>query len=143
MVSRSFPRNLFLIANLWLLLIPGCSGRVDIGGGGADSGLSLRSVSFAPSSVMAGATQSFTVSFGFNAPGGNLNGGRFNWIYEGAPNSTILPEALAGLTSGSTSLILPSIPLSFTPGTVFITTWIQDRAGNTSNRVTIAVTQRI
>jgi len=125
-------------------LSPGCSGKVEIGGGGGGGGeLNLSSVSFTPSSVVAGGNQSFSVSFSFAAPGGNLDGGRFNFLYEGTPYATVLPDTLSGQTAGSFSLILPSIPLSARIGTVFIAAWIQDRAGNTSNRVTVAVTQRL
>jgi len=143
-IKQACAAILLLPAALWPILSPGCSGKVEIGGGGGGGGeLNLSSVSFTPSSVVAGGNQSFSVSFSFAAPGGNLDGGRFNFLYEGTPYATVLPDTLSGQTAGSFSLILPSIPLSARIGTVFIAAWIQDRAGNTSNRVTVAVMQRL
>ncbi|MFB3924780.1 MAG: hypothetical protein ACE14T_01910 [Syntrophales bacterium] len=147
--ERSFlhwPAGFLIVRAVWILMqislvfFSACAGG-EGGGGGGPAGLTLNSVTFTPSSVPRGSTQSFTAFFDFSAPDDNLNGGRFNWIYQGHPYSASLPEGLAGQTRGSISLSLPPIPLSSTTGSISIPTSIQDRTGNMSNSVYVTITQ--
>jgi 6-phosphogluconolactonase (cycloisomerase 2 family) len=81
-------------------------------------------------------------SFNFTDPGGDLNGGSFNFTYNGSTTTVALGAGFAGVTSGSGQIIGP-VQLDATAGAVAIPCWLVDRAGNRSNTVYVNFTQTV
>lgn len=94
----------------------------------------LSSVTIAPDSAAAGLTISLSGSFSFMDPNGDLNGGSFNYIYNGTTYSFEFPANLEGMTSGDFNFGL-EVALSSNIGTENIPCWLVDNAGHSSNTV--------
>jgi hypothetical protein len=116
-----------------MVLLAGCGGGGGGDGGGTTPGApALTNVTVTPNSAAAGLTIAIGGSFTFSDPDGDLNGGSFNYTYNGVTYSIPLPAQLAGVTNAmiqfSTQVVLDS-----TVGTMLIPCWLVDRTGRSSN----------
>src|SRR5690606_11324881 len=70
----------------------------------------------------------------------DLNGGSFNYTYDGVTYSVPLPAELAGVTSGTVMFVLQAI-LNSDTGTASFPCWLVDGAGHSSNIFDVSFTQ--
>ena len=141
MIRKSLFRRLVLP----VIYIFGILGIVASGGGGGGGGddensPTLSDVNFSPDRGAAGLTLDIFGSFRFTDPDGDLDGGSFNYTYDGSTYSFPLPPALAGITDGivnfSTTVILNS-----STGIILVPAWLEDRSGRRSNIENMEFTQ--
>ena len=102
----------------------------------------LSSVTFSPNPAPANSVVAITGTFNFTDPGGDLNGGSFNFTYNGSTTTIALDASFAGVTSGI-GQIMGSAQLDAAAGAVAIPCWLVDRAGNRSNTVNVTFTQTV
>ena len=125
------------IASVILIFFTACSKGGD---GGDGSSPTLSSVTIAPDSAAAGLAITLSGGFSFTDPDGDLNGGSFNYTYEGTTYSFTLPSSFNGVTSGDAYFGL-QVVLSSNIGTQNIPCWLVDSAGHRSNTVNVTFKQ--
>ncbi len=100
----------------------------------------LNSLAFSPSTVTAGSTLTIYIEFTFTDINGDLDGASLSWTYEGTTSSLMLGSSFAGSTSGTGyGSFIGTI--SSTKGTISVPVWLTDKAGNSSDKLTVYITQ--
>lgn len=129
-------------AVLILVVLAGIAAIVGSGGGsgGADGAPTLSEVTIEPSSAAAGLTITIGGTFTFTDSNGDLNGGSFNYSYNGTTYSFALPEELAGITSATVAFQV-QVVLDSTTGTATFPCWLVDGSGLSSNTIDVSFTQ--
>jgi hypothetical protein len=130
---------LMLATVVGLATLQGCGGG---GGGGTTTSQApvLTNVTVTPDSAAASLTIDINGSFTFSDPDGDLNGGSFNYTYDGVTYSFPLPAELAGVTSATIVFVLQAI-LNSDTGTASFPCWLVDGAGHSSNIFEVSFTQ--
>ena len=113
------------------------------GGGGGDGGgtaPTLINITFSPASAAAGLTVDISGTISFQDPDGNLDGGSFNYTYDGTTYSLPLPPEIGGITDGTGSFSIVAV-LNSDTGTINVPAWLVDNTGLISNTVNMSFTQ--
>ncbi|MCE5283080.1 MAG: hypothetical protein LLG93_13355 [Deltaproteobacteria bacterium] len=141
-MKHSLFRFLSLSAAFWLIA---CGGGDSSGGGGGSTNSStpaLSAVVLTPSSVAAGSTVTFTITFYYTDALGDLDGGVVYLQYNGVDNNlATFGSSYAGSTSGYAVFTLSPLALNSTKGTVTIPVSIADKLGNKSYSYNCTITQ--
>lgn len=135
-------RFLSLWAAFWLIA---CGGGDSSGGGGGSTNAStptLSAVVLTPSSVAAGSTVTFTITFYYTDALGDLDGGAVYLQYNGVDkNLATFGSSYAGSTSGYAVFTLSPLASNSTKGAVTIPVSIVDKLGNKSYSYNCTITQ--